>query len=200
MTRKALMIIAGLAFLPLAAWAQPGQANAILRDHIHALGASGFPGLVEIQVPQAPGAVQGAPAANQVDETTEALAALIRELKEISTMEVETAKALGFDLSGDLPIKYLVGPKIQDVIRLFSATTFRGTTDIIIQDVRRANDRKELRSYRIGMNGTLEAAAVTVKVNGKYQSEKIPVSTAQAGCQKLLEFWRGYYRENLKKP
>ena len=60
--------------------------------------------------------------------------------------------------------------------------------------------RKELRSYLISMNGTLEAAALTLKINGKVQAEKISVSQAEAGCRELLEFWTRYYRDNLKNP
>lgn len=201
MTRSALMIITGFAFAPLMAAAQPGNTNAVLREQIQALSASGFSGMTEIQVPQAPATMKGVPASVHVDETTEALAALRRESKEDTGLGGETARALGFNFNGELlPVKYIVTPKDHDVIRFFNVTKFRGTTDIIIQEVRKVDGRKEMRSYLISMNGILEAAAITVKVNGKYPADKIPVSAAQAGYRELLEFWTRYYRENLNKP
>lgn len=200
MTRRTLTIIAGLAFAPLAASAQPGNANAVLREQMQALRTSGF-GMAEVQVPQAPAAVKGVLASNQVDEITEALAALRRETKAESNVGGEAVRALGFDFNGEkLPVKHIVTPKIEDVIRWFNVSTFLGTTDIIMQDFRKVNGRQELRSYLISTSGALEAAALTVKVNGKLVAEKVPVSAAQAGCREQLEFWTRYYRENLKNP
>lgn len=201
MTGSTLTIIAGLVFAPLAASAQSGNANAALSGQMQALRASGFLGLAEIQVPQATADVKATPASVQVDETAEALAALSREVKEESSQDGETARALGFNFNGDLlPTKYIVTPKVQDVTRFFSITTFRGTADIIIQEIRKVDGRKELRSYLITSTGSLEAAALTVKINGKVQAERISGSQAQAGCRELLEFWTRYYRDNLKKP
>lgn len=201
MTRTTLTIIAGLAFLPLTVSAQPGQANAILREQIQALRASGFSGMTDIQVPQAPAAVQVTPASVQGDETTEALAALRRESKQDTTVSGEVARALGFAFIGEsFPAKWITSPKEADVIRIFTVTTVRGASDIILGEVRKVGERKEIRSYLISTNGTLEAATVTVKVNGKLQSEKVPVANAQAGCRELLGYWTRYYRENLKKP
>ena len=200
MTGNTLTIIVGLAFAPLAASAQTGNANMALREQIQALRASGFSGMAEIQMPQAPAAVTASPASVQVDETTEALAALRLAVKDDTGLEGETARVLGFSSNGErLPVKYLSTPKAE-VVRWFNVTTFRGTTDIIIQDFRTVDGRKELRSYLITTNGTLEAAALTVKINGKFLAEKIPVSEAQAGCREQLEFWTRYYRENTKKP
>lgn len=202
MTGRTLTIIASLAFAPLSVSAQAGNANTALRQQIQALGAAGFSGMTELRAPQSPpAAMNAAPAAAQPDETTETLAALRREAKEETGLGGETARALGFDFNGELlPTKYLVSPKVQDVIRYFSVTTFRGQSDVIIQEIRKVDGRKEMRSYLIAMNGALEAAALTVKVNGKYPAEKIPVADAQAGCRELVEFWTRYYRENLKKP
>lgn len=195
------MIIAGLAFFPFVASAQPGRANAILLEQIQAMRGSGFSGMADIQVPQAPVAMQGAPAAIKVDETSEALASLSRASIIESRFSGEVARALGINFIGEeFPAKKLIAPKDQDVVRVFNVTTVRGATDIIIEEVRKAGDRKELRSYLVSTNGNLEAATVTVKVNGKLQSEKVPVADAQAGCRELLGYWTRYYRDNLKKP
>lgn len=200
MTGNLLAIIV-LAFAPLGASAQPRNANAMLREQIQALGASGFSGMAEIQVPQAPATMKGASVSVQADKTTEALAALRREAKTEMNLTPENARALGFNFTGErFPVMNITTPKDQDVIRLFNVTTVRGTTDFIVQDFRRVNGRQELRSYLISDNGVLESAALTVKVNGKILAEKIPVAAAQAGCREQLEFWKRYYRENLKRP
>jgi len=196
MNRSTLTLIAGLAFVPLTATAQVRDANSILRGQIQALQAAGFSGMTEVPVPHAPATARTLLVSAQVDETTEALAALGASQINV-TLTGETARTLGFDFNGDhLPAKGYVTPTDQPIIRYFSATTFRGKTDIIISEVRK--ETREFRSYLVSPDGTLEAAAVTRKVNGKFQAERIPVSEAQAGCRNLLEFWTSYYREKLK--
>jgi len=201
MTTTTVTLVVGLSLLPLAALAQPGNANVALREQIQALRASGFSGMTEIQALQAPAAANAAPASAQVDETTKALAALLNEAKDGWVIFGETARTLGLGFTGDLlSVKGVETPATQDVVRFFYATSFRGSSDIIISEVRKVNGRKEMRSYLVSMNGTLEAAALTVKVNGKVQAEAIAVSAAQAGYRELLEFWTRYYRDNLKNP
>lgn len=196
MTGRTWTIIAGLAFLPLTASAQVRDANSILRGQIHALQMAGFSGMTEVQVPQAPATARSLPVSVQVDETTEALVTLGASPHDV-TLIGETARTLGFDFNGDqLPGKGYATPKDQPTVRYFSATTFRGKTDIVISEG--IKETRELRSYLISPDGTLVAAAVTRKVNGKFQVERISNSEAQAGYRSLLEFWLRYYRENLK--
>lgn len=197
MTGRTLTIIAGLAFAPFRASAQPGNANAILREQIQALRSSGFSGTVEIPMPQTPIAMKAVPASPQVDITTEALEALIREAQVSVSLYDETTEALGFSVK-PLPAKGFSTPKDQTVIRYFAVTTSRGKTDIIISEG--SKETKELRSCLISSGGILEAAVVTKKVGGKVVADKIPSTEAQAGCRELLEFWTRYYRDNLKKP
>lgn len=199
MIKTALTVVVGLAFAPLAASAQPGNANAALHAQIQALQRAGFSGMTEVQIPQAPVAVKVLLVSAQADETTEALAALIRGAQLDGTLHGEAIRALGFNFNGDkFPIKGYDKPENQPVMTVFSITTFRGKTDIIIWEG--INATKEVRSYLISPEGVLEAAAVTRKVNGKSQAEKIPVSQAQAGSREMIQFWVRYYRENLKKP
>ena len=199
MIKTALTLVAGLAFAPLAAYAQPGNANAVLRGQIHALQAAGFSGMADVALPQAPAVVGVLPVSAQADESTEALAALIRGAQPGSTLNGEGIRALGFNFSGDkLPVNGYGWAENQSLKTMFSITTFRGKTDIIISQGIKAT--RELRSYLISPEGVLEAAAVTRKVNGILQSESIPVSQAQAGSREMIQFWVRYYRENLKKP
>jgi hypothetical protein len=201
MTAPALTFIAGLVLAPLAAAAQPGDANSVLRGQIQALQVGGFLGMPEIQMPQAPGTVRAIPVSVQSNETTEALWALILGAQKDVDLNGATVRALGFDFNGDqFPTKGYFTPKDTIVRRYFTVTSLRGKTDIIISEFRKIDDRKEMLSYLISPDGTLEAAAVTRKKDGKFQAERIAVSEAQAGCRELLEFWTQYYRENLKTP
>lgn len=200
MTRNMLIIIAGLAFAPSAASARLGDANMVLRGQIQALQAAGFSGMMEVEIPRAPTA-SVFPVSAQSDETPDVLAALRHAAKVDRELIGETVRALGFGYSGeDFPVKGIATPKDQAIVRFFSVTEFRGTAEIIIEEIRSVAGRKELRSYLISTTGTLGAAAVTRKVDGRFVTEKIPVSEAQAGCRDLLDFWTRYYRENLKKP
>lgn len=197
MIKTALTFVAGLVFAPLAAFAQPGNTNAVLRSQIQSLQAAGFSGTAEVAIPQAPAAVGALPVSVQADETTEALAALVRGAQRDGTLNGEAMRALGFNFNGDkFPVKGYAKPENQPVLTAFSITTFRGKTDIIITEGISAT--REVRSYLISPEGILEAAVVTRKVNGISQSEKIPVATAQAGYRELLKFWTRYYRENLR--
>lgn len=198
MTRTALTLVAGLALAPLAAWAQPRDAGAALRGQIQALQAGGFLGMAEVQMPKAPAAAKALPVSVQTDETTEALAALILAAQTDGNLIAETIRALGFDFNGDaFPAKGIEKQPSSQGNRYFSVTTVRGRTEIIMQGFDKA--KQELRAYLITSDGSLVSAAVTKKINGKFQADKTPVSEAQTGCRELLEFWTRYYRENLKK-
>lgn len=199
MTRFSLTLAAGLALAPVMASARPGDAGAALRAHVQALHAGGFPGMAAAQVPQAPAEAIAVPTSAQADETAEALAALSRASQKSESMVDETARALGFDLNGGkLMVNSIERQPFANGIRVFSVATIRGKTGIVIQEFNKP--KQELRSYLITSDGSLEAAAVTKKMNGKFQAEKIAVSGAQAGCSELLEFWMRYYHENLKTP
>lgn len=199
MIKTALTVVAGLAFAPLAASAQPGNTDAVLRGQIQSLQAAGFSGMAEVAMPQAPAAVRALPVSAQADETMEALTALIRGAQRDGTLNGEAMRLLGFKFNGDfLPVKGYDQQEDQTVITKFSVTTFRGKPDIIISHGIKAT--REGRSYLISSEGVLEAAVVTKTVNGKFQRESIPVSQAQAGSREMIEFWIRYYRENLKKP
>jgi len=199
MIKTALTLVAGLAFAPLAASAQLGNANAVLRGQIQALQAAGFTGMAEVAMPQVPAAVRALPVSAQADETTETLAALIRGAQVDRTLNGETMRLLGFKFNGDfLPVKGYDQQEDQTVTTKFSVTMFRGKTDIIISHGIKAT--REGWSYLISPEGVLEAAVVTRTVNGKFQRESIPVSQAQAGSREMIQFWIRYYRENLKKP
>ncbi|UPT75874.1 MAG: hypothetical protein M0D55_09505 [Elusimicrobiota bacterium] len=199
MINIALTVVAGLAFAPLAASAQPGNANVVLRGQMQVLQAAGFSGMAEVAMPQAPAAVRVLPVSAQADETSEALAALIRGALLDGTLNGEGVRALGFNFKGDLfPVKSYAKPADQTVITIFSVTTFRGKTDIIISQG--IKETREVRNYLISPEGVLEAASVWRKVNGSSQAESIPVSQAQAGSREMIQFWVRYYRENLKKP
>jgi hypothetical protein len=199
MTRTALTLVAGLALAPLAASAQPRDPSAALRGQIQALQAGGFSGMAEVRMPVAPAPARALPISVQTDETAEALAALILAARTDANLIADSIRALGFDVIGDaFPAKGIEKQPSSQGNRYFDVTTVRGRTEIIIQEFNKA--RQELRAYLITPDGSLAAAAVTKKINGKFQSEKISVSEAQAGCRELLEFWTRYYRENLKKP
>lgn len=199
MIKTALTVVAGLVFAPLVAFAQPRNANAVLRGQIQALQVAGFSGMAEIALPQAPAAMRALPVSAQADETREALAALIRGAQADQTLNAEGMRALGFNFNGDhFPAKGYAKPENQPVKTMFSTTTFRGKTDIIISQGIDAT--REVRTYLISPEGVLEAAAATRKVNGKSQAESIPVSQAQADSSEMIQFWVRYYRENLKKP
>ncbi|OGR98496.1 MAG: hypothetical protein A2V88_05995 [Elusimicrobia bacterium RBG_16_66_12] len=197
MTRRTLLLIAGLAFAPLAASAQVRDANSILRGQIQALRAAGFSGMTEVQVPQAPATARTLSVSAQVDETAEALAALSRAAQTKVNLIDETLRALGFDFNGGVSLdKGIPRQPFPGGIRFFTVTTARGNPEIIIEEFDKA--KQELRSYLITSDGNLVAAAMTRKVNGKFQAEKITISEAQTGCRNLLEFWTRYYRDNLK--
>lgn len=197
MTKRTLLFVAGLAFAPLAASAQVRDANSILRGQIQALRAAGFSGMTEVQMPQAPATARTVSVSAQIDETAEALAGLSRAAQTTVNLIHETLRTLGFDFNGDLfPAKGIARQPFPSGIRFFAVTTLRGSSEIIIEEFDKA--RQELRSYLITSDGNLVAAAMTRKVSGKFQAEKIPAAEAQAGCRNLLEFWTRYYRENLK--
>ncbi|OGS00550.1 MAG: hypothetical protein A2V88_05625 [Elusimicrobia bacterium RBG_16_66_12] len=197
MTRNTLMIIAGLAFAPLSASAQVRAANSILRGQIQALSAAGFSGMAEVQMPQAPATARTLSVSAQVDETAEALASLSRAAQTNVVLIGATVRTLGFDFDdGPFPARGIERQPSAGGLRFFAVTTFRGNPEIIIEEFDKA--RQELRSYLITSNGNLVAAAMTRKISGKFQAEKIPTSEAQTGCRNLLEFWTRYYRDNLK--
>lgn len=199
MTRFALMLVTGLALAPLAASAQPRDAGAALRGQLQALQAGGFSGMAEVQMPQAPAAARALPVSVQADETTEALTALSRAAQTSVNLIDETVRTLGFDFNGGIfPAKGIERQSFTNGIRFFAVTTVRGRTEIIIEEFNKA--KQELQSYLITSDGSLAAAAMTKKINGRFQAEKTPAAEAQAGCRELLEFWKRYYRENLKKP
>lgn len=197
MTQKILIFVAGLAFAPLTASAQVRDANSILRGQIQALKAAGFSGMTEVQMPQAPTTARTLSVSAQVDETAEALAALSRTAQKKANLINETLQALGLDLNGRTSLDRAIERQpFPGGIRFFTVTTIRGNPSIIIEEFEKAS--QELRSYLITSDGNLVAAALTRKVSGKFQAEKVPTSEAQAGYRNLLEFWMRYYRDNLK--
>jgi hypothetical protein len=133
----------------------------------------------------------------------EALLALVASAKDDPksyTYVPETARVLGFIFEGN---EFLVGnlpvQKFPDALRGFSVAHYHGADEIIIDEIRRVDGRKEDRSYLVSADGVLRAAALTFKVNGSYVAQKVPNDDAQAGCRALLDFWVQYYRDNLKK-
>lgn len=199
MIRTALIFVAGLALSPLAASAQPEDAGAALRGQIRALQAAGISGMAEVQMPQAPTAARALAVSAWADETSEALAALSRAAQTNGTLIAATARTLGFDFNGGVfPVKGIERQAFPNGARYFDVTTIRGNSEIVIQEFDKV--KQELRSYLITSDGSLAAAAVTKKINGIFQAEKVAIPEARIGCGELLEFWKRYYRENLKKP
>jgi len=196
MNRITLTITAGLIIAPLVASAQPRDGNAMLRGQIQALGAAGFSGMTEIQVP-APATTKIVLVSVQADETTDALAGLIRKAKIPTTFDGETMRVLGIDFDGEkLLTTGIDKQKHPGGIYFFSVTNARGKTEILMAGFDSA--KQERPTYLVSTDGTLVAAAITRKLNGKFQAERIPVSEAQAAYKELLEFWMRYYRDNLK--
>lgn len=199
MIRTALIVVVGLALAPLTTSALPGDAGAALRGQIRALQAAGFSGMAEVHIPQAPPPASALAVSARADETTEALAALSRAAQTNGTLIAAAARTLGFDFNdGVFPVKGIERQAFPNGARYFDVTTIRGKSEIVIQEFDKA--KQELRSYLITSDGSLVAAAVTKKINGKFQSEKVAIPEARTGCGELLEFWKRYYRENLKKP
>ncbi|MBI4371771.1 MAG: hypothetical protein HY552_05690 [Elusimicrobia bacterium] len=200
MNRKVAWGMTGLAFMPIMAFSQARDPKSLLKGSIEALRRAGFPGTQEIQVPPPPSAVPASRVADEAtDETMEALAALVAEVQKSpreGSVIGETLRKLGVDFAGD---KLLVQNFFKrNVQRIFSVTSFRGRTDIILDEGIKAGGRKEIRSYLLSPMGVLEAAAVTTKRDGKFYAERIPNEDAQEGFRAQLRFWTQYYRDHLK--
>lgn len=197
------ILLAVLAFLPMAAAAQVRDAGTLLRGPMQALGQAGFAGMQDIPMPQAPNAVSAAPVSAPADETTQAIAALIDAVQKSGTESKsigETLRKLGVPYADEFFLAKNIKATESDSIKLFTTTAVRGKTDIILEVVVKVSGKKELRSYLISADGKLLGAAVSRKENGAYVSESVSLTDAEAGYREQLDFWMQYYRANLKKP
>jgi hypothetical protein len=172
-----------------------------MQGAVQALKAAGLPAVpgaqfIKVQAPTPDSSVP-------LNETAKALSALVGVAQKQTRgpdFLIATAKALGFIFEGDsFPVGSIPSQKDGGIIRYFSIAQYHGKDEIIIDEIRRIDGRKELRSYWITPAGELQAAALTVKVNGSYVAQKVPADDAQTGCRALLEYWVQYYRDNLKR-
>lgn len=199
MNMNALPLVAALALTPMVASAGIGNAETILGGSLKALQGAGFEGIHDIPVPSALPAVAAFRVAARADETAEALAALTARTSILDgngSAIGETVRKLGFAFDGDeFPTKNFSSDGNN-----FAVTSYRGKVELILQEVLRVDGKKRLRSCLLSADGTLQAAAVTRKENGRFIADAVPPAEAQAPCRALLDFWVQYYRDNLKKP
>jgi hypothetical protein len=191
----------GLALLPLAAMSQVREPTVLMNGHLQSLKVAGFPVPSEAPPVEVPTPVPSVGASKTI--TSEALSALVASAKDDRksyTYVAETARVLGFVFEGDeFLVVNIPAQKAPDAIRVFSVAHYHNADEIIFDEIRRVDGRKEARSCLVSADGVLRAAALTVKVNGSYIAKKVPNDDAQAGCRALLDFWVQYYRDNLKK-
>lgn len=196
------ILIAVLALAPMTAAAQVRDAGSLLRGSMHALGQAGFAGMQDIQMPQAPSPMSASPAAAAVDDTAQAIVALVDAVQKVGIEGLSVGAVLrkvGLTFVGDtFPFKVI---KVADPdVRNFTVTTVRGQNDILLESVIKVDGKKHLRSYLISADGKLLGAADSWKENGLILTESIPLPDAEAGYREQLDFWMRYYRANLKKP
>lgn len=196
-------LIAMLVCLPLTAAAQVRDASSLLRGRIEALGQAGFAGMQDVRMPTVPSAVPATPSATPADETVQAIAALVDVVQKSGAESKsigDTLRKLGVAFDGEFFLAKNVKGTNPATINLFSVTTSRGKTDILLETVVKVDGKKQLRSYLISADGKLLGAAITRKENGAFVAESVPLAEAAPGYREQLDFWVRYYRANLKKP
>lgn len=196
------ILIVILASIPLTAAAQVRDARSLLNGPMQALGQAGFAGMQDIPMPQAPSAAPGSPVAPPVDETTQAVAALVEAVQKTGTegsLFGAILKKVGLAFEGEtFPFKVF---QMTDAgtLRRFTVTSVRGKNDILLETMKKVGGKKQLWSYLISDDGRLLGAAVSWKENGTYLAESVPLAEAEVGYREQLDFWLRYYRANLKK-
>jgi hypothetical protein len=197
MTKNVMPLVVALAWMSVQATALPPVANTLLQGSLQSLRCAGYAGLEETQVPTPPAAQPVAYTA--ADTTSDALAGLIRAAQSKAIFIPETARALGFEFEGDtFMARSLPQQSTLTGTKLFSVADFQGQTVVIIEIYSKTT--KELRSFRASADGSLQAAALTTKSAGKFQSVAVslPNSSTYAEFEAELGFWTQYYRDHLK--
>ncbi len=200
---KNLPLVAVLAFVPMSANAQVRDSGSLLRGSMRALEQAGFAGMQAVSMPQAPGEASAAPLSIPDDETAEAVTALVDAAQKLNGAGLapgETLRKLGIIFDDEKSPTKSLGAFDSDSKKYFTVIMIQGRKYVLIEEMRTVAAKKQLRSYLIGADGSLLAAAVTRKENGKYIAEPIPFADAAAGHREQLDFWVRYYRVNLKKP
>ena len=197
------IFIAMLVLLPMTAVAQVRNPGSLLRGSMHALGQAGFAELQDVPMPQAPSAISASPAAVPLDETAQAIIALVEAVQKDgieSTFSAGVLRKVGLAYVGEIyPFKVLRFTDA-DTLRYFTVTAVRGKNDILLESTKKVDGKKQMRSYLISAEGRLLGAAVSWKDNGLIWTDSIPLADAEAGYREQLDYWMRYYRANLKKP
>lgn len=193
-----LVLFAVVAVLsPLSAAARPLSSES-LNQSVAALNIAGFAGLQNVAAPAAPAApvIASRAADSTPQEALSGLVAMAQAQPESGGNIPETARALGFEFNGDFLVHSLGIVPTQDAKHNFSIASLRGETVIVIDVYSRAT--KELRSFRVSVSGTMQAAALTTKPNGSFMATPIPLPDADASrvFAAEIEFWTRYYRDH----
>lgn len=203
MITKRFSVIVTLAFLPITTTAQIRDTGALLRGRVEALGQAGFAGMTGIPTQQAPNAAPASPAVVPVDETTQAVAALVEVVQRTGIeggFSGAVLRKVGLAFDGEAYRFKVVQIKGPDSTRQFVVTSARGSIDILLESVTKVEGRRQLRSYLIAADGRLLGAAVSWKENELILTDSIPLAQADTGYREQLGFWLQYYRANLKNP
>jgi hypothetical protein len=194
MMKTPLTIIVGIAYLSLTASAQIRRPD--LSKYFTPTALGGFNVPSGLKVPEVAGP-KGFIMVEAGDEIYEALTALRRETSGPKGILGDIVRMLGFKFA-DKQFLADAGAeeKNTNTFRYFNSTEFRGKLDILLSEFD-AKERK-LYTYLISPAGALEAATVTIKVDGKFKVDKLSMEVAAPKLKEQLTLWVKYYRENIK--